>query len=192
MCCGSREHVRTTLLVVEGCLADHGAASLQIPYLLNVANEFITWVTSFAPSPVATFSVLRKLDFCFASLLSGQDIETKETLPGFENGLRGGLTQTDKVRCKSIVEQTRVIIVEVMNKAPEEDMDTETDVETDAETGDEIDATETSRRGFVDPNWDEEDEGVHMDVARVYERTLVQLGEVMGGSGLDSAMMSAN
>ncbi|KAH8887851.1 hypothetical protein GQ53DRAFT_692545 [Thozetella sp. PMI_491] len=151
-----------------------GTPSLQIPYLLNVASEFNTWLSSFPPSPNATFSTLRKLDHCFASLLGGQDMDTKESLPGFENGLRGGMSKTDMVRCKSLVEQTRILIVDVMSKEPDPD---------DAD-GDETEATQTEDTDMEGPPrvgiWEEDDERLHMDVARVYENTLVALGEAMG------------
>lgn len=148
-------------------------------------------MTKFPPQPEPLFTVLDKLDCCFASLLSGQDIDTKETLPGFENGIRGVITKTDMVRCKSIVEQTRVVIVDVMSKQPGEDIadkddeseteesDTEKEI-TEAETTDtEGNYSAAESTGFVDPNWEDPDDELYMDVARVYERTLVQLGEVM-------------
>jgi len=151
-----------------------GTPSLQIPYFLYISNEMTTWVTSFAPSPKATFSVLRKLDHCFASLLSGEDIDTKETLPGFEQGLKGGLTRTDMVRCKSVVERTRVVIVEVMSRGdPEDEDEDEDEVPTDV-AGES--ATEDGGRSAV---WDDDDT-VHMDVARVYEHTIVKLGGLLG------------
>lgn len=162
-------------------------AALQIPYLLNIANEFTEWVTKFPPQPEPLFAVLSKLDYCFASLLSGQDVDSKEALPGFENGLRGVVTKTDMVRCKSIVEQTRVVIVDVMSKQPDEndgsdESETEDDTEkeiTEAETDTEGNYSAAESSGFVDPNWEDPDDELYMDVARVYERTLVQLGEVM-------------
>ncbi|KAI3397207.1 hypothetical protein diail_11086 [Diaporthe ilicicola] len=164
-----------------------GTPGLQIPYLLNVANEFTEWVTKFPPQPESLFTILNKLDFCFASLLAGQDANTKETLPGFENGIRGVITKTDMVRCKSIVEQTRVVIVDVMSKQPgdkdeSDDNETGDDTEkeiTEAETDTEGDYSAAESRGLVDPNWEDPDDELYMDVARVYERTLVQLGEVM-------------
>jgi hypothetical protein len=126
---------------------------------------------------MATFSVLRKLDHCFASLLAGEDLETHETLPGFENGPRiGGMSRTDMVRCKSIVERSRIIIVDVMAKEPEEEEvrpeehGDGTELDNDAETA--------SGRGAI---WDDDDDDdFHMDVARVYEKTLVKLGETLG------------
>ncbi len=156
-------------------------ASLQIPYLLNIANELNEWMPAFPPSPTATFSVLHKLDHCFTSLLKGQDFETKEPLPGFENGLRAGLSRTDMVRCKSLVEQTRVLIVDVMNKEPDE--------EEDAQQAEELLTADETESGAEGPGggggraWDEDDEQLYMDVARVYENTLVQLGEALGEGG---------
>lgn len=131
-------------------------------------------MASFPPSPSATFSILGKLDHCFASLLCGQDVETKETLPGFESGLRAGLTTTDMVRCKSIVEQTRVEIVDVMAKEPEEEGSSQIGNETEGGAdGEDLSGLDI----------DEDDEFL-MDVARVYEKTIVQLGERLGSSGI--------
>ncbi|KAF3761070.1 hypothetical protein M406DRAFT_267358 [Cryphonectria parasitica EP155] len=167
-----------------------GTPNLQIPYLLNVANDFTEWITRFPPQPTAMFSTFRKLDFCFASLLSGRDIDTGETLPGFENSVRGVMTKTHMVRCKSIVEQTRVLVVEFMNQqsAPLVDMDEDDsdnmNTDTEADTDADITDSATEDRGFVDPNWEDEDEDLYMDVARIYERTLVQLGELLQDSNL--------
>ncbi len=113
-------------------------------------------------------------------------METKETLPGFENGLRGGLSRTDMVRCKSLVEQTRILIVDVMSKEPDQDeLDDEFQL---TGTEDDTDADVPSSRVGI---WDEDDERLHMDVARVYENTLVQLGEVLGeASGVGAVQIT--
>lgn len=168
-------------ILKSSAVANILAASLQVPHLLNIAGELTTWVTSFAPSPPATFAVLRKLDHCFASLLSGRDIESKEPLPGFENGTGAGMTRTEMVRCKSLVEQTRVLIVDIMNKEPEdEDGGGDENDDDDVETADETETGTNGTGSFTDPNWDEGDDTLHMDVARVYENTIVQLGEILG------------
>ncbi|KAE8452743.1 hypothetical protein EG329_013015 [Mollisiaceae sp. DMI_Dod_QoI] len=147
-----------------------GTPSLQIPYLLNIALSVTTYITAFPPSPRATFGLLRKLDHAFASLLKGEDSVTGEILPGFSGGKRAGMTKTDMVRCKSLVEQTRVLVVDVMGKEPvlERDVD-----ESDAETDIEMEST----------GWDTEAERYEMDVARAYEQTIEQLGELLEGSG---------
>ncbi|EFY91580.1 hypothetical protein J3458_014472 [Metarhizium acridum] len=152
-----------------------GTPSLQIPFLLKLASDFTQYVRSFPPSPRATFELLRKLDHCFASLLRGQDMETNETLPGFENGLRSGMTTTDMVRCRSLVEQTRVLIVEILSSGEVDDEDEDEDTDMD---GDES-AAEASGNQTPTP-WDIDEERLHMDAARIYENTIVQLGERLG------------
>lgn len=127
-------------------------------------------------------------------------MDTKETLPGFENGVKGVVTKTHMVRCKGIVERTRVAVIEVMNKQTGPEVDEEadgddededqdqaqdgTDSETDLDT--DADATDTAadEKEFVDPNWEEEDDELLLDVARVYEKTLIRLGEVLQDSTL--------
>ncbi|KAK1654804.1 meiotic recombination protein DMC1 [Colletotrichum phormii] len=149
-----------------------GTPSIQIPFFLNIASDFTQWIDAFTPAPKATFSVLKKLDHCFASLLTGRDIETKETLPGFENGMRAGMSTTDMVRCRSSVEQTRLVIVEVLTKEPDGDDDMEDD-ETDANS-------DTELEDAMDTTWDEDEDSLYMDAARVYEHTIVRLGEKLG------------
>lgn len=139
-------------------------------------------MTSFPPSPTGTFAILQKLDHCFASLLVGIDVETREALPGFENGLRGGMSRTDMVRCKSIVEQTRVLVVEVMSGDPGGIEDEDDDYKADT-TGDETQTSDEANGPSKVGIWDEDDERLHMDVARVYENTLIQLGETLGEGG---------
>jgi hypothetical protein len=167
----------------------HAIASLQIPFLLKMASDFTQYVRSFPPSSKASFDLLHKLDHCFASLLSGQDIETNDTLPGFENGLRAGMTTTDMVRCRSLVEQTRVLMVEVMSSGEqeeEEEEDDDDDDETDADGGNETEGGESYDAGG-NSAWDIDEDELHLDAARIYEKTIVQLGRRLGdslGSGI--------
>lgn len=157
--------------------SDSFLASLQIPYLLNIAGDFNEWVKAFPSAPAVTFSTLRKLDHCFASLLAGEDIESHEPLPGFENGMRGGMSRTDMVRCKSVVQQTRILIVDVMSRGVEEVGDDGAPYDSQAESG--LDGPGSSAKG----QWNEEEEELYMDVARVYEKTLIRLGDALGEGG---------
>ncbi|CAK7207404.1 hypothetical protein SEUCBS139899_010214 [Sporothrix eucalyptigena] len=197
-----------------------GTPSLQVQYLLNIASELITWMDGFAPSPRATLAILRKLDYCFASLLIGEDFETHETLPGFEtasptSNRRVGLSQTDMVRCRSVAEQSRIAVVDVFRRGPPDPIDenprssrpnnarradregtvdteastlqggeTEGERETTAEPTDDDDTTlaDDTEEDFANEDDDDDDynEDVQMGVARVYENTLVKLGEVLG------------
>lgn len=94
-------------------------ASLQVPYLLNVALAFNTYLPSFPPAPRPTFSLLRKIDHCFASLLVGYDVKTNHPLPGFSSTVDSStvsrFSRTDMVRCKSLADETRLIVAMVMS-----------------------------------------------------------------------------
>lgn len=110
----------------------------------------------------------------FASLVTGKDLDTGETLPGFGTDadtfgrLGGGVTGTEKVRIKSLVERTRVVVVEVMNAG-----------EFEVEDGDEADDSDDPMAEARGDDVDFSD--FNMDVARVYDRTLVELGDSLGG-----------
>ena len=132
------------------------------------------------------FQLLHKLDTAFYSLLEGINPETGETLPGFEGG-RGRLSTTEKVRMRGLVERTRVAVVEVAGKGGSvTDAQTETETEdefTNDEGGDEVeDADPMDVDGMhVEGNhgrWE-------MEVARVYERTIVELGMSLDVSEMD-------
>ncbi|EON68987.1 hypothetical protein W97_08245 [Coniosporium apollinis CBS 100218] len=145
-----------------------GTPGLQVPYLLSLALLTTTFVSGFPPSPKAMFRLLGKLDRAFASLLQGRDVETGEPLPGSERG--AVVSSTQKVRIKSIVERTRLCVIEVMNN---KDFDYTT--EDEPETGDED--------GIDDLDDDVVDGGAgwEMEIAKVYDRTIVELGDAIGG-----------
>lgn len=93
---------------------------------------------------------------------------TGEILPGFEKGKRLGMSGTDMVRCRSLVEATRVLVVEVMSTGAEIDKDED-------ESGMDTDVMSVDR----DSNWTADEDVYDMDVARVYESTITQLGTVL-------------
>lgn len=146
---------------------------------------------SFPPTPGPMFNILHKLDHCFASLLAGEDVETHERLPGFDKGPRSGLSRTDMVRCKSTVQHARIIVVDVMSKRCEGEEDGD---EAKDQTGDEYESSGPEGPGRPDKFSfeDDEEEELHMDVARVYEKTLVKLGETLGESEVGEIQMSAD
>jgi hypothetical protein len=167
-----------------------GVASLQIPYLFNIALAVSTYLPAFPAAPGATFGLLRKMDHALASLLVGRDVASEEVLPGLESG--GGMSRTDMVRCKSIVEQTRVVVVEVMGREGEVEDEDDGSVTAGTENDGMEDGTDGERD--TEMGWDEDDEASdlhNMDVAKVYENTIVKLDEALnrgtaydvGGSG---------
>lgn len=89
------------------------------------------------------------------------------------------------VRCKSTAESTRVLIVDIMSKrhASAQERDGAS-VEDQFLTADESESgPEGPSRHATAAIWEREgddEELLHMEVARVYENTLVQLGETLG------------
>ncbi|KAF1808121.1 hypothetical protein P152DRAFT_406068 [Eremomyces bilateralis CBS 781.70] len=172
-----------------------GTPSVQIPYLLNLALLLSTYLSGFASPRRLTsvlrplFSVLGKLDLAFASLIQGRNVETEEPLPGSERkaSLMNG---TEKVRLKSIVDGSRVRVMEIVTSAYVDDEDEEegigitaTETETEGE-GDGPTRYHSSRADDVDEEMMSDDEPTswEMAAARVYDRTLVMLGDTIGGT----------
>ena len=170
-------------------------ASLQVPFLLNLGNELTVWQPSFrSSSPVAApFSLLHKLDHCFASLLLGRDLTSGEILPGLEDGpRRAGMTRTDMVRCKNIAEQTRVVAVKLMGAGYLDSVEGGgEDAEDDCSSDDFPDGGSSdddhSKNDYTDDDDDDDDE--HMDVARVYFNTLRELDELLPSAGLGEMLV---
>ena len=157
-----------------------GTPSLQVPYLINLALLLTTVIAGMPPTPKSLFRVLSKLDHAFASLLQARDVDTGERLPGFEG--RKGVSGTEKVRIRSLVERTRLSVMEAFKTGdfddePDEDEDGEfdpdrMDTETDLENDDELVLEGDDHAGMQ-----EEDESADMQIARVYDHTIVELGD---------------
>ena len=134
--------------------------------------------------------MLDKLDSAFSSLLVGRDLDSNDPLPGFEGGRT--ISTTDKVRLKSIVNRTRDVVVKHLAGAGDADENGEVE---DADIKDRnIDERKTAPdvedtvkfEGFEDNDDDEyeaEDERRwnEVQISRVYERTISELGDVLGG-----------
>lgn len=90
-----------------------------------------------------------------------------------------GINGTEKVRIKSLVERSRVCVVDVMSKGDFEEMEEsgdETPPQSDIEGDLILDEPET-----INVDDDAEDENWDMQVAKVYDRTIVELGSTMEG-----------
>jgi hypothetical protein len=169
-------------------LTGHGTAWLQTPYLLSLSLLVWEFMESFPAAPAATFRLLNRLDMAFASLLQGRNVETGETLPGFERG--PAVSMTEKVRIKSLIERTRMRVVNVMSMGGSEmglQGGEPTETETETETEDEYGlGRRTADEEGMDDDTDEGGPGeidrMEMGIARVYERTMVELGGTLGGA----------
>lgn len=153
-----------------------GTPSLQIPYLLSLGLLVGAVVADMPPSPKGLFRVIDKLDHCFASLIQGRDVDTGERLPGFEG--RRGVSGTEKVRIRSLVERTRVGVVEAFKRGEfefegeelEEEVG-ENEIDMDTEMDGELVLEGADLQGA------EEEESYDMQLARVYDRTIQELGD---------------
>jgi hypothetical protein len=136
---------------------------------MSLALLLTEFLPEYPPDSRSTFSFLAKLDAGFASLIQGRNIETGEALPGAERGKL--VTTTELVRLKSLVDQTRLVVVKALKDTNFENDDDEdirmsevtdeTD-DDDLDRGDEDDVTEVSRQ--------------EMGITRVYDKTIVELG----------------
>ena len=101
------------------------------------------------------------------------DVDTGLILSGFEGG-RGKLSTSEKVRLRGLVQSSRLAVVEVAGRRGdinENDSGAYAPLPTDDEfpTDDDTDAM----RG---EQFDQASAGWEMEIARIYERTLVELG----------------
>lgn len=98
------------------------------------------------------------MDYAFSSLLSGKDLSTGKVLPGFLGNMNAGFSKTDMVRLKGLVDETRILTVNLIKNVELEEKDN-----TDPKLEKSLDFLE------------ERD----MAVARVYEHTIIQLGRLL-------------
>lgn len=134
-------------------------------------------IPSFPPTPKAMFRVINKLDYAFTSLILEHDLDSGTTLPGL--GLGRSVNPTEKVRIKSLAEATRVVVVRAMNSSEFEEEDSDTQDREDQKSDTNADHDMLSE---VEDLGGEND----MEIARVYNRTLVELGDSIGGPEIEN------
>ncbi|KEQ68468.1 hypothetical protein M436DRAFT_58268 [Aureobasidium namibiae CBS 147.97] len=158
-----------------------GTPALQVPYLINLALLVNTMIPAFPLAPRQLFRLLGKLDHAFASLIVGRDVATDEILPGFNTGR--GVSGTEKVRIKSLVERTRVCVVGVLNRGEFDEDDKITPEPSVEDTDMDGDLILDEDDGPEDINVDdiEDEDDWHEQTSRVYDKTMVELGDSMDG-----------
>jgi hypothetical protein len=150
-----------------------------------LTTEFLPLFPASEQSTRATFRLLSKLDEAFSSLLTGHDAGTGEPLPGFDNGKR--VSTTDKVRLKGIVDRTRLTVVRALSgdSVVGEGSDAGESMDTDTESDLPQHQATVKFEGFDDDDDDDDDEGEdeseEHSIGRVYEKTIGELGDVLGG-----------
>ncbi|KAG0638571.1 hypothetical protein HOY80DRAFT_1047252 [Tuber brumale] len=144
--------------------------SLQTQYLLQIANSFNDYISSFPPRFESALGLLDKLDRCFHSLITGPSAGSYAPLSPALSGSR--MSMTERVRLKSVIERTRLHVVGLAEGMEAPDPPTEEDV---PDVGDRkpghslIDA--------LDGGSEEGGEALELELSRVYERSLVEIGE---------------
>ena len=135
-------------------------ASLQVPFLLNIAASALNHVQVFPFAPQATFELFEKLDLAFSSLVTGTDPDSGGPLPGYETGRK--MSVTEKVRLRGIIGRTRVQVMKVAasGRVP--------GGETNGLLSD-TDVDSTPHRNYEEKN------DCKMELARIYEKTLIEL-----------------
>lgn len=117
------------------------------------------------------FRLLAKLDLAFASLILGRDLDSGAPLPMSSSGR--GVSTTEKVRIKGIIQSTRIAVVALMATDQRQEPEAETLVESSENLDDDMNLDEAPMVGQYD-----------MDIAKVYDQTLIELGHTLGGPSI--------
>lgn len=117
------------------------------------------------------FRLLAKLDLAFASLILGRDLDSGAPLPMSSSGR--GVSTTEKVRIKGIIQSTRIAVVALMATDQRQEPEAETLVESSENLDDDMNLDEAPMVGQYD-----------MDIAKVYDQTLIELGDTLGGPSI--------
>jgi Subunit 11 of the general transcription factor TFIIH len=149
-----------------------GTPTLQVPYLLTLAGLFCSYMPAF-PFSTSMFKLVKRLDEGFAYLLTSSQDEFASS-----NRSTYQVSTTDKVRIKSLVEETRVVAVEVSSEGGNAVELEESESEEDIYASSAVDAQEH----------EQETDHVSMSLSKIYKRTIEILGDslVSVPPGLDN------
>lgn len=150
-----------------------GSPSLQWPYLLQIADNFNDHLASFTRQLIPTFWLLDKLDCCFYTLVTGQPVEENMILSMASQV--GRLNITERVRLRSVVERTRLHMVK-LEDVSEIVLRPELAAESIGGDARQVQVEMELQEDSLDIP-DDDREATKIEVARIYERTLVAIDE---------------
>ncbi|KAF8427539.1 hypothetical protein EV426DRAFT_590529 [Tirmania nivea] len=170
--------------------------SLQIQYLLQIANNFNDYLASFQLNLKVTFRFLDVLDRCFYALITGNSANP-DTTPISAPMASPHFSMTAKVRLNSIIQRTRLHIIKIVEEGPRNiqgDEIADMPVPAESSTGSVTDETFRGATPATDMdmamgnNSYEDEEGGgdiewEMATARIYELSLTEVGEQLLRSG---------
>ncbi|KAI1622093.1 hypothetical protein EDD37DRAFT_696541 [Exophiala viscosa] len=145
-----------------------GTPTIQIPYLLSLAGLACAYLPAF-PFSTTLFYVTGKIDLGFASLLQSS-MESATTAIAVSHHV----SVTEKVRIKSLVEETRIAAVNVALASGHASSVHEL---SDADTEDD---DEDRSDGENDEPDDESNMSISLGLSKIYKRTLEILGDSLG------------
>ncbi|KAJ5698210.1 hypothetical protein N7462_000215 [Penicillium macrosclerotiorum] len=93
--------------------------SIEVEPLITLAGIVQNSLQAYAFDPHSTFILLHKFDVIFASMYTGVHPITGSFLPGYRAG-HPLLTQTQRVRIRSLAEQTRYKVISFVQRSSEE------------------------------------------------------------------------
>ena len=141
-----------------------GTPSIQIPYLLQLAGLACSYLAAF-PFSASVFLLMSKIDQGFATILQPSQNNKAETTISYKANM------TEKVRIKSLIEETRIAAVNAVSSSGHAaNVHVVSETETEEETNDKLD--ERDGNGGTGQNI-----SVSLALSRVYERTLEILGD---------------
>ncbi|OAL40564.1 hypothetical protein AYO20_00300 [Fonsecaea nubica] len=137
-----------------------GTPTIQIPYLLSLAGLACNYLEAF-PFSTSVFSLTSKIDQGFATLLQPPENNT------FSATIPYQVSMTEKVRIKSLIEETRVAAVNAASGSGHDarihDL-SETETEDDDKDAEEDDEQQQNM-------------SISLGLSRIYKRTLEILGD---------------
>ena len=170
-------------------------ATLQIQYLLQIANNFNDYLSSFALDLKVTFTFLDVLDRCFYALITGNSANPDST-PISMPIASTTFSTTEKVRLNSIIQRTRLHLVRIIDEGPsnlpesenpEEHLPADVDSAPESASGGETPSTDITDANMGDNEEDEEEEEEEVEwemaLARIYELSLNEVGEQLQRTG---------
>ena len=147
-------------------------ATLQTHYLLQIANSFNDYISSFPPQLKPTLQLIDKLDRCFYSLATGSAVDTSTPLPSSLAAYR--MNMTERVRVRSVIERTRLHVIKLAEgegAAPDPPTESAPDI------GDRGDEEGIAGGASGDEDEEDENEALEIELSRVYDRSLTEIGE---------------
>lgn len=134
-------------------------ASIQVEGLISLAGIVEMSIKTYPFDPKALLTTLHKLDAVLAALCKGTHPVSGAPLPGSTRPL---VTQTQKVRIRSLAENTRH---RVFSSLPSDEEEIEEDGEGDGDDSGDGGGTEMERQPWL------------LEATRVYDRTLMLLAD---------------